>query len=157
MSISWNPVDCSTLGSSVHGISQARILEWIAISFSRGSCQPRDQSHISCISCTAGGFLTDWATREANTPYSNVNCSHHVIRYIKDLLILQLEVGTFWPTSSNFPTPLPVSSNHKSDLFFSMSLSVSQAQLTSNTMLVPGAHHSDSIFLYISKWSPPEM
>ena len=118
MSISWNPVDCSTLGSSVHGISQARILEWIAISFSRGSCQPRDQSHISCISCTAGGFLTDWATREAKTPYSNVNCSHHVIRYIKDLLILQLEVGTFWPTSSNFPTPLPVSSNHKSDLFF---------------------------------------
>ena len=41
--------------------------------------------------------------------------------------------------------------------FFSMSLSVSQAQLTSNTMLVPGAHHSDLISLYISKCSPPEM
>ena len=45
----------------------------------------------------------------------------------------------------------PSSDNHKSDLFFPMSLSVSQAQLTCNTMLVPGAHHSDSTFLYISK------
>ena len=37
-----NPMDCSLLGSSVHGIFQARVLEWIAISFSRGSSQPRD-------------------------------------------------------------------------------------------------------------------
>ena len=37
-----NPVDCSPPGSSVHGISQARVLEWVAISFSRGSSQPRD-------------------------------------------------------------------------------------------------------------------
>ena len=37
-----NPMDCSQLGSSVHGILQARILEWVAISFSRGSSQPRD-------------------------------------------------------------------------------------------------------------------
>ena len=39
-----NPMDCSPPGSSVHGISQARILEWIAISFSKGSSQPRDQT-----------------------------------------------------------------------------------------------------------------
>ena len=39
-----NPMDCSWSGSSVHGILQARILEWVAISFSRGSCQPRDQT-----------------------------------------------------------------------------------------------------------------
>ena len=45
-----DPMDCSPPGSSVHGISQARILEWIAISFSRGSSQPRDQTLISCIS-----------------------------------------------------------------------------------------------------------
>ena len=44
-----NPMDCSLSGSSVHRISQARILEWVAISFSRGSSQPRDQTHISCI------------------------------------------------------------------------------------------------------------
>ena len=41
-----DPVDCSPLGSSVHGILQARILEWIAISFSRGSSQPRDRTQV---------------------------------------------------------------------------------------------------------------
>ena len=43
-----NPMDYSPPGSSVHGISRVRILEWVAISFSRGSSQPRDQTHISC-------------------------------------------------------------------------------------------------------------
>ena len=47
---------------TVHGIVQARILEWVAISFSRGSSQPRDWNQISC---TAGGFFTSWANREA--------------------------------------------------------------------------------------------
>ena len=49
----------------VHGILQARILEWVAIPFSRGSFQPRDCTQVSCI---AGGFLTSWATREAQSP-----------------------------------------------------------------------------------------
>ena len=44
-----DPVDCSLPGSSVHGILQARILEWVAISFSRGSSQPRDRTRVSCI------------------------------------------------------------------------------------------------------------
>ena len=52
------PTDCSPPGSSVHGIFQARILEWVAIFFSRGSSQPRDRAHISCVSCTEGGFFT---------------------------------------------------------------------------------------------------
>ena len=56
MSDSCNSVDCSPPDSSVHGISQERILEWIAISFSRGSSPPRDQTQVSCI---AGGFFTD--------------------------------------------------------------------------------------------------
>ena len=46
----------------VHGILQARILEWVAFPFCRGSSQPRDQTQASCI---AGGFFTSWATREA--------------------------------------------------------------------------------------------
>ena len=58
-----DPMDCSLPGSSVHGILQARILEWVAISFSRGSSQPRDQTRISCI---AGRFFTVWATRESH-------------------------------------------------------------------------------------------
>ena len=57
-----NPMDCSLPGSSVHEIFQARILEWVAISFSRGSSQPKDRTRISC---TIGEFFTDWATREA--------------------------------------------------------------------------------------------
>ena len=50
--------NCSPPGSSVPGISQARILEWVAISFSRGSSQPRNQTQVSCVSCIAGGFFT---------------------------------------------------------------------------------------------------
>ena len=49
------PMDCSPPGSSVDGISQARILEWVAISFSRGYVRPRDQIHISSL---ASGFFT---------------------------------------------------------------------------------------------------
>ena len=49
-----DPTDCSSPGSSVHGILQARILEWVAIPFSRGSSQPRDQTQASCI---AGRFF----------------------------------------------------------------------------------------------------
>ena len=44
-----DPVDCSPSSSSVHGILQARILVWVAISFSRGCSQPRDQTQVSCI------------------------------------------------------------------------------------------------------------
>ena len=52
-------------GSPVHGISQARILEWVAISFSRGSFQSRTQTHISCISYIGRGFFITIATWEA--------------------------------------------------------------------------------------------
>ena len=53
-----NPMNCSPLESSVRGISQARILEWVATSFFRGSSWPKAQTHISCISCAGGGFFT---------------------------------------------------------------------------------------------------
>ena len=43
------PVDCSPPGSSVHGILQARILEWVAVPISRGSCRARDPTRVSCI------------------------------------------------------------------------------------------------------------
>ena len=57
-----NPMDCSLPGSSVHGLFQARVLESVAISFSRGSSQPRDWTWVSHI---AGRRFTIWATREA--------------------------------------------------------------------------------------------
>ena len=50
-----DPMNCSLLGSSVHGIFQARILEWVAVSFSRGYFWPRDRT---CVSCIAGRFFT---------------------------------------------------------------------------------------------------
>ena len=57
-----DPMDCSLPGSSVHGIFQAIVLEWIAISFSRGSSQPRDWTRVSHI---VDRCFTIWATREA--------------------------------------------------------------------------------------------
>ena len=53
-----DPMDCSQPGFSVHGSLQARILEWVAFSFSRGSSQPRDRTPISCASSLAGRFFT---------------------------------------------------------------------------------------------------
>ena len=53
-----SPMNCSPPGTSVHGNFQARILEWVAISSSRRSSQPRDRIHISCVSSIAGRFFT---------------------------------------------------------------------------------------------------
>ena len=63
-----DPMNCSPPGSSVHGILQARILEWVAMPSSRGSSQPRDQTQVSC---TGGRFFTIWATREAHHLHSS--------------------------------------------------------------------------------------
>ena len=58
----WDPMDYT-----VHGILPARILEWVAVPFSRGSSQPRDRTQVSPI---AGGFFTSWATRETQEHWS---------------------------------------------------------------------------------------
>ena len=63
-----NPVDCSLPGSSVHGILQARILEWGAISFSRGTSPPRDGTLSLPSPALAGRFFTTSATWEVLTP-----------------------------------------------------------------------------------------
>ena len=57
-----DPMDCSLPGSSLHGILQARVLEWVAIAFSRGSSWPRDWTQVSRI---PGRGFNLWATREA--------------------------------------------------------------------------------------------
>ena len=59
--------DWTELNYTVHRILQARILEWVAFPFSRGSSQPRDRTQVSCIS---GTFFTSWATREAQEYWS---------------------------------------------------------------------------------------
>ena len=66
-----DPIGCSLPGSSVHGILQARVLEWVAISFSRGSSWPRDRTQVSHV---VGRCFTIWANRE--------NCSHEIKRHL---------------------------------------------------------------------------
>ena len=72
----FDPMDCSPPGSSVHGILQARILEWVAMPSSRGSSQPRNQNFVSCDSCIAGGFFT---TEPPGKPISSVQLSCSVM------------------------------------------------------------------------------
>ena len=60
----YDPMDCSSPGSSVRGIFQTRILEWVAIPFSRGTSRPRDQTWVSHITDRR---FTVWATREATS------------------------------------------------------------------------------------------
>ena len=86
-----NPKHCSLPGFSVHGISQARILEWIAIPFSRGSCQPRDQTQVSCI---PRNFFTIWVTR-----------SHITFEQLSLHSLFQLSWPAFhfsWPSLDNY-------------------------------------------------------
>ena len=78
----WDPKDCSLPRSSLQGILQARVLEWVAISFSRGSSWSRDWTHISCI---AGRFFTVWATREVPS----------VFRYYKHSFVRE-ETEAYW-------------------------------------------------------------
>ena len=89
-----DPMDCSLPGSSIHGIFQTRVLEWVAISFSRGSSRPGDQTQVSLI---AGVQFTLWATREAPSwwPWGSwkMNNCHVfcVMRWVtKNLTILEL-------------------------------------------------------------------
>ena len=66
-------MDCSLPGSSVHGIFQAIVLEWIAISFSRGSSRPRDRTRVSHI---VDRCFTIWATKEVKVPCNFPPNSH---------------------------------------------------------------------------------
>ena len=66
------PILCHPMDYTVHGILQARILEWVAFPFSRGSSQPRNQTGVPCIS---GRFFTNWAIREAQIQKSVIQTS----------------------------------------------------------------------------------
>ena len=97
-----DPVDCNLLGFSVHGILQARILEWIAISFSRGSSWPRDWTRVSHI---GGRRFNLWATREAPPKIKSdtvstvsLSISHEVMG--PDAMIFVFWMLSFQPTFS---------------------------------------------------------
>ena len=65
-----SPTDCSPPGSSGHGISQARILEWIAMPFSRESFQSRDPTRVSCISCIGDSLTLSHVGSPTSLPVS---------------------------------------------------------------------------------------
>ena len=98
-------IDCSLPGSSVHGISQAIILEWVAIFYSRASSWARDWTCVSCISCIGNQILYHWDTREALLASSmNWEVSAHLLVYAfcwKRLLELILNSVNFF--SQLFP------------------------------------------------------
>ena len=73
-----NSMDCSLPGSSVHRIFQARVLEWGAISFSRGSSQPRDRTQVSC---TAGRCFTIWAFLKNHCSCTNLDSTNSAWRF----------------------------------------------------------------------------
>ena len=81
---------------TVHGILQARILEWVAFPFSRESSQPRDQTQASWI---AGGFFTRWATSEAHCKTERLS------NVTNDTQLEGGEFHTVGPTVSPSPTP----------------------------------------------------
>ena len=109
-----NPMDYNPSGSTVQGILQARILEWVAISFSRGSSLPRDQIWVSCI---AGRFFTVWATREALCPQVKVkvkslSCARlfatpWIVACTKLLRPWDFQSKKYW-SGLPFPSPKPL-------------------------------------------------
>ena len=97
-----DPMDFSPPGSSVHGIPQARILEWVSVSCSRGSSQPRDQIRISCI---AGRFFT---TEPQGKPIPACTCfqTHNYTQSTQFKIIVEIEFAT--PAAAGLNSlPLP--------------------------------------------------
>ena len=85
-----DPMGCSPPGPSVGGISQARILEWVVLSFSRGSSRSRDRTRVSCI---AGSFLTIWATWFNKCPHLE-RSSNHKLKLLFDFWVPDSGGGT---------------------------------------------------------------
>ena len=103
-------MDCSCLGTFVQGSSQARILEWVAISFSRESSPPRDQTHVSC---TAGGFFKKVKSLSCVQLCNPVDCSlpgssvHGILQErILEWVAISFSRGIFSTQGSNPGLPL---------------------------------------------------
>ena len=95
MSNSLRPHGLYLPGSSIHGIFQARLLEWVAIPFSRGSSQPRDWTWVSCI---AGRLLTVWATEglQGSNPH-RLHWKHEVLTTYQENSCFLGGWGGVWP------------------------------------------------------------
>ena len=111
----WDAMACSSPGSTVHVISQARILEWVAISFSRGSSQPRDGTSIYGISCLAVGLFTtepsgklmylcifcNWEkqkTKNKKQTFKSCTCWFLYLSFIPGDAHAEVRTANIWPT-----------------------------------------------------------
>ena len=100
----WDPMDCSPLGSSIPGILQVRILEWVAILFSRGSSWSRDWTCISCGSCIIGRFSIaeppgkPWSTGSSKKQESSEKTSISALLTMPKPLTVWITIncGKFW-------------------------------------------------------------
>ena len=102
------PIDYSPPSSSVHEIFQARILEWVAILFFRGSSWPRDQTCVPCISCTAGGFFTSWATGSSQEGLGCLSFIKPIFAWNDPLgSLIFLKRSLVFPILGIFKCPLP--------------------------------------------------
>ena len=88
-----DPMDCSLSGFFVHGVFQARRLEWIVISCSRGSSRLRDQIHVSCFSCIGRWILYHCATWEANLYVEIYTVEFSAIRKDEILPFAPMQMG----------------------------------------------------------------
>ena len=93
-----DPIECSLSGSSIHGIFQARVLEWIAISFSRGSSWPRNWTQVSRF---AGRRFTVWATRKAEYKWGKVKVIRGAFQVALVVKNLPANAGDIKDTSPN--------------------------------------------------------
>ena len=96
-------MNCSPPGYWVHGILQARILEWVAVSFSRGPSQPRDWTWVSCVPCTGWRILYHRITREAQGFLRRLKTSlfrQGVHSNLAGHKITSLKIAVFWPGPS---------------------------------------------------------
>ena len=82
----WDPIDCCPPGSSVQGILQARLLEWVSKSSSRRSSWSRNWTHLSCVSCIGRQILYHWATWEAPSYIIKEKIKDQIWRWVNLLI-----------------------------------------------------------------------
>ena len=145
-------------GSSIHGIFQARILKWVAISFSRGSSRPRNQTQVSH---TAGGLFTIWATKEATGRQGGllfpsllrIFDSFFVIHRVKGFgAVNKAKVDVFLVLSCFFDDPTDVGNLISGSSAFSKS-SLNIWNFTVHVLLKPGLENSEHYFAKVITFS----
>ena len=140
-----NPIDCSPPGSSVHGDSPGKILEWVKMPVSRGSSQSRDQTQISHI---AGGFFTIWATGKPLNTRTFCFCKYPWVCTQVCAWVLSGGSVEFWIRSNNIVfkwTKISAQNN------FNNSISWKVIELNLNIFKLP-CYHGQFHWAQLSEW-----